>query len=113
MKSLLKEHKVLTKNDLLKINGGYGGSSGGGSGRGYSGCSSGGSSSSGYSVKGLSYCTGTSSNRVSYSSSSSGGSTSTRLDYGKISALEVTDDMKKLTCPGFSYPMNPISELKF
>lgn len=87
MKSLLKQHDVLTKNDLLKINGGYGGSSGGGSGRGYSG-SSGGSSASGryYSSGSYSAASGCTSNRISYSSSSSGGATSTRFDYGKLSA---------------------------
>ncbi len=93
MKSLLKQHDVLTKNDLLKINGGYGGSSGGGSGRGYSGSSGGSSSSSRSSAAGRCYSggsysatSGCGSNRVSYSSSCSGGATSARLDYGKFSA---------------------------
>lgn len=120
MKSLLRQYNVLTKNDLLKINGGYGGSSGGGSSRGYSGSSGGSSSSSGNSASGR-YCSGGSysaasgcgSNRVSYSSSSSGGATSTRFDYGKLSAFKISDEMLKPTCPGFSHPKNPFSGLNF
>ncbi len=120
MKSLLKQHKVLTKDDLLKINGGYGGSSGGGSCRGYSGCSGGGTSSSGSYGFGRTYCAGSyrisgssSSSRIGYSSSSSGGSTSSRLDYGKLSAPRLSDDMLRPTCPGYSHPKNPFETLKF
>ncbi len=119
MKSLLKQYNVLTKNDLLKINGGYGGSSGGGSSRGYSGCSGGSYSSSGssgehnYRSGSYSSSSGCGSNRVSYSSSSSGGSTTTRLDYGKLSAFKISDDMLKPTCPGFSHSKNPFSGLNF
>lgn len=94
MKSLLKKHGELTMDDLLKINGGYGGSSGGGSGRGYSGSSSGGGSSSkggscvsgrGYVSVGYSSSSGSGSNHFSYSSSSSGSSGKNFLGYIEFS----------------------------
>lgn len=98
MKSLLKKHGMLSMDELLKINGGYGGSSGGSS-RGYSGSSSGsgggsssrGGSSScsggGYVSVGYSSSSGSSSNHFTYSSSSGGGrSGSIFLDYSKISS---------------------------